>query len=455
MINLQSSAAAVKSHPQTAPPPQLSFPEGYVYRAVWFSRFNAGRFPNSATFNAGQLLMKVNGFRDADGRRPVGQQHLRETVSTLRDKGYLVFRSSRRRRQPTGQAFRRATYVECLVPIEAIRYLHRGRECRQTHRLPRIQKPAFTATPQKTRVHGHEVTKAPLEVTRKKKERASSNVVAEFKAEAAVQVPALVSSGSRDQQPKPGQRQNHHDGESLEAIEAKLDQQADELGALPTDPKPGRRWEIRDALARGHTTGELMELVAVAVTDRWAIKHDFWGDVVAHAVKHSKKYQVKSRGTPTAFGQGGDVLSEWLVYREAMIGTRPEQDTDTDQEEDQEQHVEQSVEHGGKHRLDGSRSEPPNPTLGEMLRAQPLNRGGQPMQRKSTGSKKEPVETPTLAELEISKKLEGRKSEEIKSSNPTLDSTDRQQDQEVEQGVEEIQPVISFAEFRRRHPELK
>jgi len=352
MINLQSTDPAVKpdffvSHTEPAPP-QLSYTAGYVYRAVWFSRFNAGRFPNSATFNAGQLLMKVNGFRDADGRRPVGQQHLRETVSTLRDKGYLVFRSSRRRRQPTGQAFRRATYVECLVPIEAIRYLHRGRECRQTHRLPQIQKPAFTATPPKRRVHGHEVTKAPLEVTRKKKERASSNAIAEFKAEPAVQVPALVSS---DQHPEPDQRQKHQDGESLEAIEAKLDQRAGELGAPPTKPKPGRRWEIRDALTRGHTTEELLEFVAVAVADPWAIKHDFWGDIVAHAMKHSKKFQ--SRGTPTAFGRGGDVLSDWLVYREAMIGARPEQDIDTDQEQDQEQHVEHDIEH------DGDGTEPP------------------------------------------------------------------------------------------------
>jgi len=167
-----SHASAAEVKPELEPAQQLSYTEGYVYRAVWFSRFGKGRFPNSGTFNAGRLLMIVNTYRLDDGRRLVSLQHLRRTVTSLRDKGYLAFRPSRRRRRPTRDTFRRATYIECMVPIEAIRFLERGRHSGQTHRLPLIQKCALAVTPQEKRVGGHEVTKAPLEVTREKEAKA-------------------------------------------------------------------------------------------------------------------------------------------------------------------------------------------------------------------------------------------------------------------------------------------
>jgi len=316
MTTLQPNQAVV--NPYLEPPAPLSYADGYVYRGVWFSRFGKGRFPNATTFNAGQLLMKVNGFRDTDGRTPIGERQLRRTLSSLRDKGYIAFRANRRRRKPTAGSFQRATFVECLVIIEAIRYLERGRHQNMTHLLPRTVKCPLAATPRKKAVHGHEVTNSPLEVTKKGKERASSNGVAKIKAEPAVKAPALVPSDSQDPQTQhrdQRQKQKRPDGESLADIEARLDKRAVELGAAPTHPKPGRRFEIRDALARGHTADELEELVERAVADRWAKKQNFWGDVVAHASKHAEKYQARGR-----------VERWWLsdVELEAAIGARAE-----------------------------------------------------------------------------------------------------------------------------------
>ena len=46
--------------------------------------------------------------------------------------------------------------------------------------------------------------------------------------------------------------------------------------------------------------------------------------------------------------------------------------------------------------------------LGELLAVTTKDPGGQPRHRKSTGSKREPVKTPTLAESGIDKKLSSR-----------------------------------------------
>jgi len=217
------------------------------------------------------------------------------------------------------------------------------------------------------RVHGHEVTEAPLKTTKKGKERASSNHGAEFKAEPTVKAPALVPSRSRDRKiQEPNQKRK--DGESIADIESRLDKRAAELGAAPANPKPGRRFEIRDALARGHTAGELEELVAVAVENRWAKKQKFWGDVVAHAVKCSRRYR-QALGRAETWGRWG---SE--VEREASVGARPDADAE---DEDQEEAVE----------ADHDRTKP--------------------------------VEEP------------------------------------VEEAVEDREPVISWAEFLRKHPELE
>lgn len=174
MTNYQAALLEVK--PELEPAQQLSYVEGYVYRAVWFSRFGKGRFPNATTYNMERFLMIVNTYRIDDGRKLIKLHQLRRTISSLRDKGYLAFRSKRRRRKPTAEGFRRATYVECQVGIEAIRFLERGGHRGQTHRLPRIVKSPFTATPQEKSVHGHEVTKAPLEVTREKEANAGSEL---------------------------------------------------------------------------------------------------------------------------------------------------------------------------------------------------------------------------------------------------------------------------------------
>lgn len=163
MTNYQETAPAVKyeSEPTELAKP-LSYSQGYVYRGLYYSRFGKGRFPNATTFNAGRLLMVVNGYRDADGRTPIGERQLRRTLTALRKKGHIAFRSNRRRRKPTAKSFRRATYIEVVGGRpETLIYLERGRHRGQTHRLPRIQKSPLTATLREMSVDGHEVTIPP------------------------------------------------------------------------------------------------------------------------------------------------------------------------------------------------------------------------------------------------------------------------------------------------------
>jgi len=163
MTKYQATTPAVKyeSEPTELTQP-LTYSEGYVSRALYFSRMGRGKFPNSTTYRPAHLLMKVNTFRLEDGRMPIKLHQLRRIVTSLADKGYVVFRSSRRRRLPTGDNFRRATYVEVLAGgPDTLRFLERGRHRGQTHRLPRIQKCPLAATPRKKSVGGREVTMPP------------------------------------------------------------------------------------------------------------------------------------------------------------------------------------------------------------------------------------------------------------------------------------------------------
>lgn len=342
MANIAGSSAAVKPVPQHPSQPsrpsaggarqatqprqpgtsqRLSYGAGYVYRALWFSKFGGGRFPTAGTFRAGRLLMKVNAFRDQDGRRPIGPQHLRRTVSTLRDKGYLAFRSSRRRRRPAGDTFRRATFVECLVPIEAIRYLERGRERDQTHRLPRIQKCAFAATPQEMRVRGHEVTRAPLEVT-----RGDSQVVVRSE-----------KTKSTERPPRPPRRftQRHFEAERLLTAYAV---QTSELLGQPWEPLQGKRpWRLGAIEKTTQDTHELVQLVVgmavrrgadiedASSRGRW---HPFWevghGDIVARALALDPEEGAESEWRAILIESGqrflGNVARSEELRREAAVG---------------------------------------------------------------------------------------------------------------------------------------
>jgi len=141
--------------PAPAPRPKLTYVEGWVYRALWFSRMNRGKYPEAGTYDPARLLMRVNTYRVEDGRTPISLRQVRRLVSSLREKRWIEFRASRRRRVPTGERFRRGTWFACLAPIpENVDYLPKGRERGQTKRPALLPKVAVGGTSRKVAVGG-------------------------------------------------------------------------------------------------------------------------------------------------------------------------------------------------------------------------------------------------------------------------------------------------------------
>jgi len=146
---------AVDFKPAPAPLPKLTYTEGWIYRALYFSRMNAGKYPEAGTYDPARLLMRVNAYRFEDGRQPISLRQLRRLVSSLREKRWIEFRASRRRRAPTGERFRRGTWFACLAPIPSnMDYLSKGRERGQTKRPALLRKVAVRGTPCKRAVGG-------------------------------------------------------------------------------------------------------------------------------------------------------------------------------------------------------------------------------------------------------------------------------------------------------------
>jgi len=160
MSSIAAPAAVFKHEPEPEPEPhtplpKLTYSEGWVYRALWFSRMNAGKYPEAGKYDPARLLMRVNAYRFEDGRKPISVRQLRRLVSSLREKRWIEFRASRRRRAPTGERFRRGTWFACLAPIpENMDYLPKGRERGQTKRPALLSKMAVGGTSRKVAVGG-------------------------------------------------------------------------------------------------------------------------------------------------------------------------------------------------------------------------------------------------------------------------------------------------------------
>jgi len=181
--------------------------------------------------------------------------------------------------------------------------------------VPPLSPPrASTVTDKKRKGdNGGPATKEPIKTFTepKRKERASSNPVAELKAEPDIEPLALVSSDSRDREIQE-QTQKRQDGEKISDIEARLDDCARDANAAPTNPKAGRRFEIRDALAKGHTADVLVEAVDRAASDPWVVENEAWGDIVSHVCKHVARYLKPdaARWRKETRAERGDRVSE-------------------------------------------------------------------------------------------------------------------------------------------------
>lgn len=155
MSSIPAPAEDFKRSPAPEPLPKLTYSEGWVYRALYFSRMNAGKYPEAGTYDTARLLMRVNAYRFEDGRKPISARQLRRLVSSLREKRWIEFRANRRRRAPTGERFRRGTWFACLAPIpETVDYLPKGRERGQTKRPALLSKVAVGGTLRKVAVGG-------------------------------------------------------------------------------------------------------------------------------------------------------------------------------------------------------------------------------------------------------------------------------------------------------------
>jgi len=157
MSSLPAPAEDFKRTPAPAPEPlpKLTYSEGWVYRALYFLRMGAGKYPEAGTYDPARLLMRVNAYRFEDGRKPISVRQLRRLVSSLREKRWIEFRANRRRRAPTGKRFRRGTWFACLAPIpETVDYLPKGRERGQTKRPALLSKVAVDGTSRKVAVGG-------------------------------------------------------------------------------------------------------------------------------------------------------------------------------------------------------------------------------------------------------------------------------------------------------------
>jgi len=178
--------------------------------------------------------------------------------------------------------------------------------------VPPLSPPrASTVTDKKRKGdNGGPATKEPIKILTepRRKERASSNPVAEVKAEPDIEPLALVSSDSQDRESQ--NHQKRQDGESLSDIEARLDDCARESNATPTNKKAGRLFEIRDALGKGHSPDALVLAVDRAAADPWVVKHEAWGDIVAHTCKNVARYLIP----PAARWRGAE--RGWRVTEE-------------------------------------------------------------------------------------------------------------------------------------------
>jgi len=292
---------------ETIPLPEklaaLSYSEGYVYRALWYSRGNRPPYPETTKNDPRRLLMRVNAFRFEDGRRFIAKEQLRELVSSLRDKGYIEFRPNRRRRKPTGktEGFRRGSFVAVIGPAPRdIEYLVRGHGRGQAHLLPRLaiierssdpeiplsgdsheEKPALEDAPQKTRVDGHEVTNSPP----KQREETES------------------SSGARERATVATKE--------IEEIEEKLTELAKIVSAHHETPwrpcEEKRSWRV-SAIARALEcpgNSALLELAVIGTSVRRAKaiarakddgqRHRYWEDLEADIVATAASYFYRDR----------------------------------------------------------------------------------------------------------------------------------------------------------------
>jgi len=259
----------------------LTYSEGYVYRAFWYTRGNQPPYPNTTEYNPPKHLMLINTWRIEDGKKPIGLARLRELVSSIRDKHYVEFRPNRRRRKPTsGEGFQRGSFIAVIGPApEDVVYMWRGHEQGQTHCLPK-QKPALTVTPQETRVDGHEVTDSPL------KQQAQSSSARYPRAhrpheafeEKLTQLAELVSSNLGVPWRPIEERQHWRLGAVARALELDwMTVSAPELEVAVI----GQARKRAKAVLRAKEEGVL---------------HDFWeqqeGDIVATAASRTYKYEL-------------------------------------------------------------------------------------------------------------------------------------------------------------------
>jgi len=327
MTNYQATTPAVKHEPSPSPTHRTPTPGARAFCSI-MRVYACATGPRAGwtKFSDADKHAIINRHLVEDGKRAISRATFYRWKGEARDAGLLDFTSTAKRRRDRKRQAGGLWMRVVTVPTSS---QCQGRRPRRAalHETPCA--PPLHETP--CAPYKEEDLRDPSSQRDQGKERApSSNHGAECKAEPNVEPPALVPSDSQAPQTQ-DQGQKRQDGESLKEIEARLDEVATELGAAPTNPKPGRRFEIRDARARGHTADELEKLVAVAVEDRWAKKKKYWGDVVAHAMKCSKRYRArtsKEGGHPRSFAEGGSD-----VEREAMIGARPEDGTE---DEDQE-----------------------------------------------------------------------------------------------------------------------
>lgn len=215
-----------------------------------------------------------------------------------------------------------------LADLRAAGILDRHR--RGVRLVPPLSPPrASTVTDKKRKGDngGPATSKEPIKILTepKRKERAPSNTVAELNAEPDIEPLALVSSDSQDRESQNHQNQERQYVESLSDIEAKLDKRASDANAAVQHPKAGRRFEIRDALAK-YTPDKLAEAVERAASSPWVIKCEGWGDIVAHVCKHAKRYidaPGARWGRLTRSERSDRVLDEMKRKREAEFPDEP------------------------------------------------------------------------------------------------------------------------------------